>query len=105
MNVVHINTHPARLRPGEMAIHDEYGWVEIVERTGSRRKIRWIDHWPVPPEARRPDELDAELMTVWEDWVDGDTLKATSGRKATPMPSSRISLLVSMQKFLGERAT
>lgn len=94
MNVVHINTHPARLRPGEMAIHDEYGWVEIVERTGSRRKIRWIEHRPVPSEARRPDELDAELLTVWEDWVDGDTLKATSGRKAEPMPSSRISLLV-----------
>ena len=101
MNVVHINTHPARLRPGEMAIHDDHGWVEIVERAGSRRKIRWIEHRPVPPEARRPDELDAELLTVWEDWVDGDTLKASSGRKAAPCRAA----LVRMQKFLGDRAT
>ncbi|NMG15739.1 hypothetical protein [Aromatoleum bremense] len=105
MNVVHINTHPARLRPGEMAIHDEYGWVEIVERTGSRRKIRWIERRPEPSGTRHPDELDAELLTIWEDWVDGDTLTATSRRKATPMPGSGISLLVGTRKSLGELAT
>jgi hypothetical protein len=67
MNVMHINTHPARLRPGEMAIHFEHGWVEILERTGTRLRIRRIDCSPSLP--------DGEDLTAWEDWVGCDSLK------------------------------
>jgi hypothetical protein len=75
MNVVHINTHPARLRPGEMAIHREHGWVEILERSGPLLRIRWIDCALVAPEALGPDEIDAEVLTAWEDWVGCESLK------------------------------
>ena len=78
MNVVHINTHPARLRPGEMAIHREHGWVEILERSGSLLRIRWIEGAPVAPEAPEalsPGEIDGEVLTAWEDWVGCENLK------------------------------
>lgn len=83
MNVVHINTHPARLRPGEIAIHREHGWVEILERTGTRLRIRWTDRALVAPDALEPDEIDGEILTVWEDWVGCDSLKPM------PRPSMR----------------
>lgn len=79
MNVVNINTHPARLRPGEIAIHREHGWVEILERTGTLLRIRWIDRALVFPDALEPDEIDGELLTVWEDWVGCDSLKPMPG--------------------------
>ncbi|WP_148268740.1 hypothetical protein [Azoarcus olearius] len=82
-NVMHLNTHPARLRPGDMAIHQEHGWVEILARAGAQRKIRWTEYATLAAEALAPDELCGELLTVWEDWVDGDTLKAGSAR---PIP-------------------
>ena len=83
MNVVHINTHPARLRPGEMAIHHEHGWVEILERIGPLLRIRWIEGSPVAPEALEAGEIDGELLTAWEDWVGCDSLKPM------PRPSMR----------------
>lgn len=82
-NIVSIDTHPARLRPGDMALHAEYGWVEIIERAGSRRKIRWVEHAPIPPRSPRHEvtdarELSAERLTVWEDWIEGKALKGAS---------------------------
>lgn len=79
MNVVNINTHPARLRPGEIAIHREHGWVEILERAGTLLRIRWIDRSLVAPDALEPDEIDGEVLTVWEDWVGCDSLKPMPG--------------------------
>ncbi|MCK0509841.1 hypothetical protein [Aromatoleum buckelii] len=75
MNVVHINTHPSRLRPGELAIHREHGWVEILERTGPLLRIRWIDCSPVAHEDLAPDEIDGEVLTAWEDWVGCESLR------------------------------
>jgi len=82
-NIVSIDTHPARLRPGEMALHAEYGWVEIIDRAGSRRKIRWIEHPPVRSPSPRLEITNArghsmERLTVWEDWVEGKALKGAS---------------------------
>ena len=88
MNVVHINTHPARLRPGEIAIHREHGWVEILERTGTRLRIRWTDRALVAPNALEPDEIDGEVLTAWEDWVGCETLRPmprpSMGGKSVP---------------------
>ncbi|NMG42301.1 hypothetical protein GPA22_00930 [Aromatoleum toluvorans] len=88
-NIVSIDTHPARLRPGEMALHAEYGWVEILERAGSRRRIRWIERPPVSSELPRTEvdhagDVSMESPAVWEDWVDGNALKGTS----RPLPAS-----------------
>jgi hypothetical protein len=77
-NVVSIDTHPARLRVGEMALHPEYGWVEIVARAGSRRRIRWIERPPNRLWPLHTGGLETEPTAVWEDWVEGSALKAPS---------------------------
>ena len=87
-NVVHISTHPARLRPGELAIHAEYGWVEIVGRAGALRKVRWIQCSPSTPTVLHPEEPDTEFLTLCEDWVDADSLVLAPGR--IPGPTSRL---------------
>jgi len=79
-NVVSIDTHPYRLRVGDMALHPDYGWVEIVARTGSRRRIRWIE-----PPPNRNGNLEMEQTAVWEDWVEASALKAPS----SPNPACR----------------
>lgn len=87
-NVVHLSTHPARLRPGELAIHSEYGWVEIVERAGALRKVRWIQNAASTPSVLRPEEPDFEFLTFCEDWVEADALILASAR--IPGPTSRL---------------
>ena len=87
-NVVHLSTHPARLRPGELAFHSEYGWVEIVERAGALRKVRWLQNSASTPSVLRPEEPDSELLTFCEDWVEADYLILASGR--TPGLTSRL---------------
>jgi hypothetical protein len=79
-NVVNISTHPARLRRGELAIHSEYGWVEIVARTGAERKVRWIQCSPSTPNVVSPEERDSESVAFCEDWVDADSLIVAPGR-------------------------
>lgn len=87
-NVVHLSTHPARLRPGELAIHAQYGWVEIVGRAGALRKVRWLQGSPSTPTVLRPEEADSEFLAFCEDWVDADSLILAS--KRIPGPTSRL---------------